>query len=332
MSHPWFEEIPVHPAPEKIEHTNTILSMGSCFAQEVGDRLETRKFRVLNNPAGTLFNPVSMETVWLYASGQLEWDADQAYENQGVWYSWDHHGAVFGHSRDALETRVLACHNGIKKVLTDDCWILITLGSAWVYEHKESEQIVANCHKAPAQLFEKKLLSVERCQQALQNMVAIIRSMAPGCRIVLTLSPVRHKRDGYHENQLSKSTLLLAMESVLKEWDRLYYFPSYEIALDELRDYRFFTEDRCHLTREATDYIFQVFEKAFMDDNTMAINEACTRIARDLGHRPLHGNHYPYHRHLEGIRQRMLDLKTKYPFLNFDQETDFLKCHLPNWK
>jgi hypothetical protein len=329
---PWFEEIPVHPTPEKIEHTNPILTMGSCFAQEVGDRLRIRKFSVLNNPAGTLFNPVSMETVWLYASGQLEWDPDQSYENQGIWYSWDHHGAIYGHSRDALETKVHVCHKAIRNSLTDDSWLLITLGSAWAYELKESGQVVANCHKAPGHFFEKKLLSVERCRQALHNMLAIIRAMAPGCRIVLTLSPVRHKRDGYHENQLSKASLLLAMESVLPEWDRLYYFPSYEIALDGLRDYRFFTEDRCHLTREATDYIFQVFEKACMGGETQALNEACIRIARDLGHKPLHGNHDAYHKHLEGIRERILGLLTQYPYLNFDKEADFLKGLLPNQK
>ena len=163
-------------------------------------------------------------------------------------------------------------------------------------------------------------------------MVATIRAMAPDCRIVLTLSPVRHKRDGYHENQLSKATLLLAMESVLPEWDRLYYFPSYEIALDGLRDYRFFTEDRCHLTQEATDYIFQVFGKAYMDTDTLAISDACARIARDLGHKPLHGNHDAYHKHLEGIRERILGLLKRYPYLNFDKETDFLKGLLPNQK
>lgn len=324
MSHPWFEEIPVHPSPEKIAHTHPILCMGSCFAQEVGDRLHTRKFNVLNNPAGTLFNPVSMETVWLYASGQLEWDPEQAYENQGVWYSWDHHGAIFGHSREALETRVLACHDAIKQSLADDSWVLITLGSAWAYELKESAQIVANCHKAPAHFFEKKLLSVERCRQALQSMVATIRAMAPDCRIVLTLSPVRHKRDGYHKNQLSKATLLLAMESVLPEWDRLYYFPSYEIALDGLRDYRFFTEDRCHLTQEATDYIFQVFGKAFMDTDTLAISEACARIARDLAHRSIYGNKEMHQRHLTGVRIRIKELLQQNDSLDFKQELEII--------
>lgn len=325
MQQLWHDLVTTPESYVKIGHESPIITMGSCFADEVGKRLQNCKFDVLNNPAGTIYNPVSMEAVWLYVSGQLHWNPEQAYQRDGIWFSWDHHSSIHGATLGELEANIHQCHNSLGNAIKKGGWLILTLGSAWTYIRKESGMVVANCHKAPSVFFEKQLLTVEQSNEALQNIISIVKLMNPDSHILLTLSPVRHKRDGFHENQLSKATLLLAMEHKIATNTNIHYFPSYEIALDELRDYRFYAADRSHLTAEATDYIFHRFEKAFMSAETLEINESCRQIARDLAHRPIIFAEKSIAQHRKRVLEKINRLVESRPFLDFNTEIEFLQ-------
>jgi hypothetical protein len=325
MQQLWHDLVTTPESSEKIGHESPIITMGSCFADEVGKRLQNCKFDVLNNPAGTIYNPVSMEAVWLYVSGQLHWNPEQAYQREGIWFSWDHHSSIHGKTIEELEANISLCHDSLSNALQKSSWLFLTLGSAWTYIRKESGMVVANCHKAPGTFFEKRLLTIEQSSESLRNIISIIKRMNSDCHILLTLSPVRHKRDGFHENQLSKATLLLAMKDVIESNAHIHYFPSYEIALDELRDYRFYAIDRCHLTMEATDYIFHRFEKAFMSAETLEINESCRQIARDMAHRPIINAEKSIAQHRQRILDNINRVVNKRPFLDFEAEIEMIQ-------
>jgi hypothetical protein len=194
--------------------------------------------------------------------------------------------------------------------------VIITLGSAWVYELAGSDRVVANCHKASSNFFAKKLLDIETCSSAMSNMVEIIQQFAPDAKILWTLSPVRHLREGFHENQLSKAILLLAIDQMVQHHANNFYFPSYEIVLDELRDYRFYKSDFMHLTKDATDYVFDQFESWCMDSSTIQINQEVQKLDQALNHIPK----YPHKASELKWESHINDLKTslqmRYPFLN----------------
>ena len=320
----WHDIVSIKESSEKIGHDFPVITMGSCFAEEVGKRMQIAKFNVLNNPAGTLYNPVSLDAIWLYLSGQIEWDSTQAYERDGIWFSFDHHSSIYGRSIQELEDVIGQCHHRIAATLKPESWLILTLGSAWVYNRKDNGLVVANCHKAPSNLFEKQLLTVEQCSDAIHSTITTVKQMNPSTRILLTLSPVRHKRDGFHENQLSKATLLLAIEEIVSKHNHVFYFPSYEIALDELRDYRFYAADRSHLTAEATDYIFNRFERTFMTSTTIEVNEMCRQIARDLAHRPIVLADKSIKQHHQKVLEKIDNVRQMMPELDFQAEINWL--------
>ncbi len=299
-----------------IDHHQHILCLGSCFADEIGQRLIDRKFKVVCNPAGVIYNPVSLETLLLYFSEQLTWSKEDAIQIQDMWYSWDHHGKVRGDSFEDLEKSISQLHADIRIELTKLDVVIITLGSAWIYELAGKDRVVANCHKAPSSFFTKKLLDIEKCCSAMSNMVNTIQQFAPDSKILWTLSPVRHLRDGVHENQLSKAILLLAIDQMVQHNTNNFYFPSYEIVLDELRDYRFYKSDFMHLTEDATNYVFDQFESWCMDQSTIQINQEVQKLNQALNHKPKYPNKASELKWESHINDLKASLQMSYPFLN----------------
>lgn len=218
-----------------------ILAMGSCFAEHLGSRLKAYKFAAEVNPGGILFNPLSIYRILSWAMGKEEWGQQLMVENEGVWTHFHLHSQVYGKSQEELEEKMAGLRAHFLQIIPKINCLLLTMGTAWVYEHKALGQPVANCHKVVAKQFEKRLLSVQEVEQSIRG----IQQLLPGVNIVLTVSPVRHLKDTLSLNMVSKSVLRLACHE-LSGAERVEYFPAYEILLDELRDYRFYQDDLLH--------------------------------------------------------------------------------------
>lgn len=316
----WSDTVQIGQALFDLRHKDWILTLGSCFSDLIGYRLQQRKFKVLVNPAGILYNPISIETLLLYAKGQILWDESDAIHHGGVWYSFDHHGCISAHDLKTLKEKIGHLHGQLRNFLIKSDYLFVTLGSAHVYERKDNHKMVANCHKVPGTFFTKKMLTLEQSVASLANLIDTVKSMAPQCQIVFTLSPVRHIKDGHHQNQLSKATLLLSIEEVVRNREDVYYFPSYEIVLDELRDYCFFGKDKVHLTEEAADYVYDRFEDWCMNAETQVLAQRCLSIQKDLAHRPFYPDSSEYQEHLNRISIKIQNLQKEYPFLDFTSE------------
>jgi hypothetical protein len=319
----WFIQVPIDGPAPKVDHKSKIICLGSCFAQEIGARLSGNKFDVLVNPAGTLYHPLSIESLALFASGQMEWSEQDMTRQQGVWFSWDHHGDMADVDQNRLIEKVKSMHQHLADFTRDSNILIITLGTAFVYELLESGRVVANCHKAPSDVFRKFLLNAQQVAESLENTINQFRILNPAIQVILTVSPVRYVRDGIHQNQLSKAALLLGLEEVLQHLEGVYYFPSYEIAIDELRDYRFYTSDRVHLTEEAINYIWDSFVIWCMDEQTKGLLKQIDKILRGVGHKPRVPESEAYKNHLRQLLEQIESLEVQGVF--WQEEKSLIK-------
>ena len=229
-----------------INYNSKILMFGSCFSEHIGNRLQFLKFSVENNPLGILFNPFSISQTIQRIIQNNPFSETDLFEHEGVWNSFSLHSEFAALSpKQFLENanqRLIETHCFLR-----DCdYLFITLGTAWIYRRIETGEIVANCHKVPASFFKRSRESVTNIVSVLSNMVTQLKAFNPDLQIVFTVSPIRHWRDGAHDNQISKSSLLLSIEEIQDQWSDIHYFPAYEIMMDELRDYRFYAEDMIH--------------------------------------------------------------------------------------
>ncbi|MEI8060115.1 MAG: GSCFA domain-containing protein, partial [Ferruginibacter sp.] len=258
-----------------IKHQHQLFLIGSCFTEQIGNKLKQFKFRVLDNPNGILFNPISIsKSISSYIKNKQYIETDLFYQNES-WNSWEHHSR-FSHPEKEECLRIIntsqqLAHHFLK---TTD-WLLITLGSAFVYE-LENNKVVANCHKVPTDKFNKKILIVEEVVTALQNIISEVKMYNPFTKIIFTISPVRHLRDGFVENNRSKATLINAVHQILS--DEVLYFPAYELVVDDLRDYRFYAEDMVHPNYSATNYVWEKFITTCIDEPSQLLMKAINEI------------------------------------------------------
>lgn len=256
----------------QLTHEDSMLLIGSCFADNIGGKLNEAHFDCCVNPFGTLYNPLSIrKTLADIIKGRgYETGDTELFEHEGVWHSWMHHTRFSSTDKNNLvekiNTSIKEAHEHLKK-----CSLLIvTLGSAYVYRLKDDARIVANCHKMNEKLFDRKRLAVDEIVSEWLPLLDELREINPQIKVMFTVSPIRHKRDGFHANQLSKATLLLAADSLCEERsDMCLYFPAYEIMMDELRDYRFYADDMVHPSTLAVEYIWERFCDAFFNRKTM---------------------------------------------------------------
>lgn len=261
----------------KISPKDRVLVVGSCFAQSIGDRLAVLD-GVVNNPFGVLYNPLSIADAADALKQGRQFSASDLVFRDGLWHSFAHHGSF----SDSNAGEVLRRIN--RTPAPDFDYIIITLGSAYVYER--SGVVVANCHKFPEVEFTRRRANVGECADALKS----IAELYPASKIILTVSPIRHLRDGLAANFLSKSTLRLAIAEIAEFLpQQVFYFPSYEILTDELRDYRYTTADMCHPTEQAAAYIFEKFSACALSDSTIQTITQAEKQAKHNAHRPLHG-------------------------------------------
>lgn len=274
-------EIEVAPWQQKIEYGDTVVCLGSCFASNIGERLAERKFSVSINPTGILFNPASIASAVERIEARELVTADDVFNSDGRWLSYDFHsslsGATLGEAVDVINSQIVSSNELLKRA---NC-LIITLGTAWVYRLCSSGKVVANCHKQPHSAFRRELMSVAEIVDSLERIISCTTA-----HIVLTVSPIRHLGEGLADNSLSKALLRVAVEEFRKRHaERITYFPSYEIMLDDLRDYRFYGDDLVHPTKMAVDYITERFFEAALSTNAKQKMEEITKIINAANHR-----------------------------------------------
>ena len=296
--------------PTPIQLTDRLVTIGSCFADVMGQRLTDHKLLVLTNPLGTLFNPFSISRLLQLALTGGE-PTDALYlQRDDLWFHHDFHSSLWGTSKEALAMTLRERLLQVGEALRQANWLLLTLGSAVVYRHRSTEQIVANCHKMPQSQFDKLLAPVDEVRAELADLLRSLRMHNPCLTILLTVSPVQHVRDGLVLNSASKSLLRvvcheLAGASTLGTLPTVYYFPAYELVQDDLRDYRFYEADLIHPNAQAHDYVFAKFaESAFAPDLWRFVKQWET-IRRGLAYRPLHGPTAAHRQFLKKLLQQI---------------------------
>lgn len=311
----WSIDFPIPASLFPISHQSKILSLGSCFAQTIGQKMVAAKLDCLVNPFGTIFNPrslgVLMETVLF--KDQLE--EQLICERDGLYFHYYAHSDLVANSRAELIKNLNSKREEIKVYLEQGTHLIITLGTAWVYELSDFGP-VANCHKQPSNLFSKRLLTIEEMESRLSALFGNFSRVSPNLKIILTVSPVRHIKDGIAENQLSKSLLRVLCSNLERRFSSVGYFPAYEIMMDELRDYRFYKSDLIHPSAEAEDYIWQKWQASYFPEETQTKIAEIRKINLELSHKPLNPESTAHRKFLENLIQKLERMNAEFDFLS----------------
>ena len=317
-------DIPTH-VPQ-ISHQDKLMLMGSCFAENIGNMLVDAKFRCDVNPFGILYNPHSIRIALRQIMENKQYTEADLFYHDERYRSYMHHGSFAGDDQqmvlNGINHRINEAHNSLPHLN----YLLLTFGTSWVFRLKENGQIVSNCHKMPAGIFERTRMTIDEIIEDYTALIQDIRKQNPLCKFLFTVSPIRHAKDGAHGNQLSKAILLLAIEQLQELFpDSVVYFPSYEIVLDELRDYRFYNEDMTHPSPLALEYVWERFSGSFFSGQTQTIIKECQKIKKDLLHRPINKDSKAYRAFLKQIVLKINGVEEKYPNLDLEKEKE--RCH-----
>jgi hypothetical protein len=318
-------ELSVNKSLLQLHHRTRFLTIGSCFSEEIGRLLEAGKFNVLNNHFGTTFNPISIAAIIR--------DICRASDRKtlpllagDIWLDYRFHSSIYGYSEKELEgTIAQKYHQAHEQLSQPDTVFIITLGTAWVYRLLSENCIVANCHKQSNTLFQKELSPPEELLKVFKDALNVLFETFPQCQVILTLSPVRHTKDGLEENQISKSVLRLLCHQLNSVYSQLHYFPAYEIVLDDLRDYRFYTKDLVHPNEQAVEYIWEKFRHAFFDKHTDQTVHQWKQIRQNLLHKPFYEKGHAYKKFLEQTLQDLEHIRHK---IDVAQEIEELKQNI----
>ena len=299
-------EIQIKKSAEKLNHTQKVLLLGSCFAQNMQVKFAEGGFEAMH-ALGAIYNPYSVANSFKLIAENTTPSVESLFFQKDKWNSYAFHSQYSNEDKNKAIEQMTECVNKANEILnSQDSVIIITLGTSWVYELNETGEIVANCHHSAASSFTRRAMSVEEITQVLKPICQT------GKRVIFTVSPVRHLKDGAHENQLSKSRLLLAVEELVSEYKNCEYFPSYEIVLDELRDYRFFADDMAHPTTLAVDYIWERFANTYFSEKTIEGIKEYEKIVKTEKHRPSNPKSEQYLSLLEKIKNDKENWNKKY--------------------
>ncbi len=318
-------EFKIQPSNFNISHTHSLLFIGSCFTENIGFKLNRLKFNACINPFGILFNPDSIYySISRLLSGE-KYTMDEISEKNGIWHSFDYHS-------DFSSTNKIECLNKIneafklgKERICDADILFITFGSAHLYQLKESQKLVSNCHKYPSSAFDKKIFDFDKTFESYKILFDHLKQINPKLRIVLTVSPVRYLSDGFVENQISKSMLILLCSKLQLAFQNVLYFPAYEIMMDDLRDYRFYSEDMIHPNEQAVNYIFDIFQKTYFDESTQELSDEIDKIVKTSEHRVFFEDSLGHKKLCETMIKRIEKLKKDFSILNFDKEIRYFE-------
>lgn len=311
-------KIPITQNANPIDYNSKIVSFGSCFAENMGDKLCYYKFQTQVNPFGIIFNPFSIEKLIERVVLQRYFTKDDIFFFNERWHCYEVHSELSDADSEVFLSKLNQILSDTQKQLQQATHIIITYGTSWVYRHIETNAIVANCHKVPQKQFSKELLSIDSIQKSIQNTVSLIATLNPKCNFIFTVSPVRHLKDGFVENQVSKAHLIAAIYATTNtKQQTLNYFPSYEIMMDELRDYRFYADDMMHPSSMAIDYIWERFAATQIDASAITTMELVQTIQKDLAHRPFNPNSESHQKFEANLKEKIATLEAQYSFMKF---------------
>jgi GSCFA family len=306
-------EIPIPKSKFPIDYNSKIVSFGSCFAENMAEKLDYFKFENTCNPFGILFHPLAIEKIISKAINQEFFTEKDIFFHDERWHCFDVHSDLSNPDASELIANLNKLLQSTRLKIVESTHFIITYGTAWVYRNKATNSIVANCHKVPQTEFSKEILSIETIEKSIQNTIVLIQKVNPDCQFFFTISPVRHIKDGFVENQVSKAHLIAAIYNLQSTT----YFPSYEIMMDELRDYRFYAEDMLHPSQLAIDYIWERFSEINISEECHAIMEEVESIQRGLAHRSFNPNSEKHKKFLSNLNQKMNTLASKFPHIQF---------------
>lgn len=309
-------KIPLEAFEYPFGYENKVLLLGSCFAENIGDKLAYHKFQSTVNPYGILFHPLAIERVLQDAYNDEVYGEETIFELEGVWKSFVAHSRLNSHTKGAMIDKLKETQSQLKRSIQEASHIFITLGTAWAYQHKETGIAVANCHKVPQKEFLKGLIPVTEIVASLKRQCTIIKHLNPKAQITFTVSPVRHLKDGFVENTRSKAHLIAAVHEVC-DAKEAHYFPAYELMMDELRDYRFYATDMLHPSQQAIDYIWEKFMGVYAFAKAKKILKEVQIIQQGLAHRPFNPESKQHRQFLGKLENRIISLKKEYPHMKF---------------
>jgi hypothetical protein len=314
-------QIPIPNHLNPIDYNSKIVSLGSCFAENMGDKFQYFKFQSSTNPFGIIFNPVSIERIIDRVVNDALFTEEDVFFHNERWHCFEVHSDLSRASQDELLTSLNQILRETKKQLLEATHVIITYGTSWVYRNIEKDATVANCHKVPQKQFAKELLTIDVIGESIVHTIDFIQSINPNCNFIFTVSPVRHLKDGFVENQWSKANLITAIHDKLRteicNLKSAIYFPSYEIMMDELRDYRFYAEDMMHPSQVAIDYIWERFKESVISETAYATMDAVESIQKGLQHRPFNP-HSESHKKFElNLQAKIATLVAQYSFMKF---------------
>ena len=309
-----------------IDYDSKILLLGSCFAENIGDKFEYFKFQSTTNPFGIIFNAVSLEKLIRRVVENRTFTENDIFFHNEQWHCYEVHSELSNANKNTFLNSLNELINSTTQQLNDSTHIIITLGTSWVYRNIESKEIVANCHKVPQKQFTKELLSISQTEESLQNIVSLIHSVNPNCNFIFTVSPVRHIKDGFVENTLSKAHLIATIHSVLNQKistsleltkENNSYFPAFEIMMDELRDYRFYAEDMLHPNQTAVNYIWEKFVDSTVSEESKSLMIEIENIQKSLAHKPFNPNSESHQKFIYQLNSKIKAVQNRYPFIKF---------------
>lgn len=296
------------PHPGLIAHNRPMLMLGSCFTDNIGARLNDALFDVCINPFGTLYNPASVASAFRDVKACRTFGVEDLFEHQGRYHSFSHHSMYSGVDSTQVLDRINRSVAEAHDLLNRDAVVIVTFGTAYVFE--KDGRVVSNCHKLPAATFNRRRMSVDEIVAIWSDILSHHKSM-----FVFTVSPIRHLADGAHDNQLSKSTLLLAVEQLCERFENAVYFPSYEIMMDDLRDYRFYASDMTHPSDVAVDYIYEIFSQSFFSEETRNLAQECEKLTRRLTHRHMTDDVLAIEKFNQSTQQIIEKMLLSHPYL-----------------
>jgi hypothetical protein len=311
-------QIPISKSNHPVDYHSRMVSLGSCFTENIALKFDYYKFQNSVNPFGIIFNPVSIEKIIERVVLKNYFSEEDVFFHNDLWQCFEVHSELSQPNREAFLNTLNMLIDSTYIELKESSHIVITYGTSWIYKSIALQSVVANCHKVPQKAFQKELLSIETIEKSIQNTIALIQSINPKVQFIFTISPVRHLKDGFVENQRSKAHLIAALHSSISHLPSSIYFPSYEITMDELRDYRFYSEDMLHPNQVAIDYIWERFVQSYISEDSYSLMEEVSGIQKSLLHKPFNPESESHQTFLKQLQQKIDQVQNKYPFIPFN--------------
>jgi len=310
-------QLPLEIQSPLIDYSSKLVLLGSCFAENIAEKFSYYKFQNEVNPLGVLFHPIAILDLLTRAHENNPYSEKDIFFSNGCWQSFQSHSRLNSISQIEILDHLNKALKSTQDQLKNASHVILTFGMAWVYEHIQSKTIVANCHKQPQKEFEKSILSIDQLQDTFNSIISILKSFNPKVTVVFSISPVRHLKDGFVENNLSKAHLITALHSVINTTENTHYFPSYEFLMDELRDYRFYKQDMVHPNQIAIDYVWEKFQPIWIDADVNPIMQEVNQLQKGFAHKPFNPLAEEHAIFLSSLAKKAKAMESRFPFMKF---------------